>query len=160
MSEQHNSNKESIEISLLKADLQLKSSLNAIRDSPKYKHIREAMDKLPANKMIAAINYIDSNFLPAIKKKSGDKSADYLFFVNLIEMLHHSLVIYDRMKMLQTMHANARLDLELLRERVLLYESELNKYSTLEDVWLSEAMESIEKGIRGRMMDRINAKKG
>jgi hypothetical protein len=116
----------------------------------RWKVIRELMNKMPANKMIGAINYIDSNLLPAVKRKSGDNSPDYLFFAGLIEILQYSIVLYDRMRLLENMHANLRLDAQLLRERVLLYEQELMKYSTAEDLVLADFLSHYEKGVRAR----------
>ncbi len=84
----------------------------------------------------------------------------YLFFVGLIEILQYSIVMYDRMKLLQDMHANVRLENEILRERLLLSEQELQKYATAEDLILSDFMQRYEKGVRQRAESEWKRREG
>jgi hypothetical protein len=142
---------DSIKIRILQSDADLKATLSDIRNSEKYAHIKQALDALPANRLINAVQYIEKNLMPAIKRKSGEASADYEFFKDLCGLLVSSVVLQDRMIMLQKLHANQRIDVELLRERVLLYEAELQKYTTLEDVYMIDGLEHIEKGVRARV---------
>jgi hypothetical protein len=151
---------ESKKMSMYLNRIELQKDFRDSAQGERWNIIKEAMDKLPANRMISAINYIDANLLPAIKKKSGDQSPDYLFFKDVIEMLMQSMVMYDRMRMLRDMYANAKIDAEILRERVLMYEGELNKYTTLEDIYLNQGLEYYEKGIRQRMEAELRRKKG
>jgi|SRR5580698_2566368 hypothetical protein len=144
----------------LKADLLLKASLDDVGKNKELQTIRQRLDELPANKMINAVNYLDSNILPAIKKRAGDASADYKFFQEVCDLLLWALIVHDRYKTLERRYVDKTVDAELLRERVTLYEEELNKYTTMEDLWLTEGLEYVRRGIAGRAEAILNRRTG
>jgi hypothetical protein len=94
-----------------------------------------------------------------VKKRSGESSPDYKFFSEVIELLEWSALIYDRCGRLQTMYANLQLENTLLRERVVVYEKALNEYTTVEDLWLMDSMQHVEKGILARLESKLGTKK-
>jgi hypothetical protein len=151
--------KESLSLEKLKADILLKSSLEDIEKNPELQHIRAEMERMPVNKMINAVNYMDSNILPAIEKRGGKESADYKFFAQVCDLLLWAIVLHDRFKLLERKWTDQKIDLIILRERMTLYEQELNKYATVEDLWLTEGLDHIAKGIKARAEAILNRKK-
>jgi hypothetical protein len=149
------------DIQRLKASLQLKADIDAVvtGEGRVWADIKKVMDKLPAQQMVNAIQYLERQILPSVKKRSGESSPDYKFFSELIELLEWSALIYDRCKRLQTMYANLQLENTLLRERVVVYEKALNEYTTVEDLWLMDSMQHVEKGILARLESKLGTKK-
>lgn len=118
--------------------------------------IREEMNKMPVNRMINAANYLIDNLLPAVEKKGGKNSADFKFFCELVELLLSAVVMHDRINLLERKLTDAKIDYLLCREKLTWYESELQKYTTLEDIWMSEGFEYIARGIRERAEALLN----
>lgn len=135
----------------IKADLLYKDSLDAIAAGERSKAMTDGMNGVPVKKILDAIQYLDSNLLPAVKKRSGDKSADYEFFVGVRDMLIWSIIIVDRYDALEGRHVRKRIEAALYKEWMELYEKELQKYTTLEDLLLTDALNIYAKGIKNRV---------
>jgi hypothetical protein len=146
----------------LKASLQLKGDIEACitGEGRMWDDVRKVIDKLPAQQFINAIQYLEKQVLPGIKKKSGESSPDYKFFMEIIDLLQWGVLVYERCKRVQQMYGTLNLENTLLRERVAVYERELNKYSALEDIFLVDSLEHIEKGIMHRLESKLGSKKG
>src|ERR1700734_3252927 len=71
-----------INIAKLKADLQLKASLDELEQSQKEvnKKIANALKDMPTAQMMDSAIYIRENLLPRLEKKGGKLTADYKFF--------------------------------------------------------------------------------
>jgi hypothetical protein len=146
----------------LKASLQLKADIETVitGEGRMWGDVKKIMDKLPAQQMVNAIQYIEQQILPGVKKKSGESSPDYKFFSELIDLLGWAALVYDRCKRVQNMYANLQLENTLLRERIVVYERELNQYTTIEDVWLTDSLQHVEKGILSKLESKLARKKG
>lgn len=148
-----------IRIAEIKADLS--ASLKDIQNGNDQRlgAVRDAMNRLPVNRIINAAQYIEKNLLPAVSRKSSDSSPDYVFFKEVVNLLLMSVSLHERMHMMQQMYYNQRIDMELLRERVLLYETMLQKFCTLEEVYMEQSLHFYEKGVAGRVEDMLNKSK-
>jgi hypothetical protein len=123
-------------------------------DFPDLGRVRAELDAMPVNQMINSINYIADHLIPAIKKKRGEAgSADVKFFEKICDLLYSGIVLHDRVKFLEQKLLNTKVDYLLCRDKMELYERELNKYTTLEDLWLTEGFDHIAKGIQARAED-------
>jgi hypothetical protein len=116
------------------------------------------MKDVPAAKMIDAVNFIDKNLLPAVKKKSGDKSADYEFFTNVIDYLLWAIVVVDRYDTLEARWVRQRMQIALLQEQNDLLEKELLKYTTLEDLYFTSSLDAYAQRIKEAAADRLTKK--
>jgi hypothetical protein len=143
----------------IKADLLYKSSLDAIVKGERDKKTTEGMRDVPVRKMIDAIQYIDKNLLPAVKKKGGDKSADVEFFEGVRDMLIWAILITDRYDVLEGKLVRKKIEAALYKEWMELYEKELTKYTTLEDLLLSDALNIYAQGIKNRVEALKNGRK-
>jgi hypothetical protein len=118
----------------------------------------KGMREVPVAKMIDAVNFIDKNLLPAVKKKSGDKSADFEFFTNVIDYLLWAIVIVDRYETLEMKWTGQKLEIQVLREYLQIYEKEIGKYTALEDLMLSSSLDLYAKRIKDAAADRLKIK--
>jgi hypothetical protein len=142
---------------LEKLRLQAADTLKDVSNGQLSKLAR-GMKDVPVARMIDAVNYIDKNLLPAIKKKSGDKSADFEFFTNVIDHLLWAIAIADRYDSLEAKWAGQRLEIQILREHVERLEKELGKYTTLEDLILTASLDVYAERVKKAAEDRLKNK--
>jgi hypothetical protein len=144
----------------IKADLQAKAALEGLAegDSSAMGKMRRELERAPIKVMIDQVNYIDKNLLPAIKKKGGETSADYVFFKSLCDSLLWAVLIKDRFDLAQRLYGSKVLELEVTRGIADTYKRELEKYTTTEDVWLTEALSFVIDGLKARAEALLNKK--
>lgn len=143
----------------LKADLLYKDSLDATAKGDRDKHALAGARDVPVRKMMDAIQYLDKNLMPAVKKKGGDKSADFEFFTGLRDLLIWAILITDRYDALEGRLVRKRIEAALYKEWMELYEKELTKYTTLEDLFLTDALNIYARGISNRVDEIKNGRK-
>jgi len=142
---------------LEKLRLQAKDTLKDVSNGQLSKLAR-AMKDVPVARMIDAVNYIDKNLLPAIKRKSGDKSADHEFFTNVIDYLLWAIAIVDRYETLESRWAGQRLEIQVLREQLEIMEKELSKYVAIEDLMYTSSMDIYAERVKRAAEDRLKNK--
>ena len=120
--------------------------------------LSRGMKDVPVARMIDAVNYIDKNLLPAIKKKSGDKSADFEFFTQVIDYLLWAITIVDRYETMERRWIQKRLEVQLLKEQLELMEKELAKYVAVEDLMLSTTLDVYAERVKKAAEDRLKNK--
>ena len=108
--------------------------------------------------MIDQVNYLDKELLPAIKKKSGDKSADYEFFEAVVKSLLHAIVVVDRWETLQRRWVHQLIELKLCKEHLAIMERELQKYHAMEDLYLTEGFRVYADRVKEHAEDLLKAK--
>jgi hypothetical protein len=135
----------------LKADLLYKSSLDDIAKGERDAKAVDGWRDVPVRKMMDAIQYIDKNLLPAVKKKGGDKSADVEFFTGVRDMLIWAILITDRYDAQEGKLVRKKIEAALYKEWMELYEKELTKYCTLEDLLLTDALNIYAQGVKNRV---------
>jgi hypothetical protein len=142
---------------LEKFRLLAKDSLDDLTNGKRDKMVK-AMRDVPVAKMIDAVNFIDKNLLPAVKRKSGDKSADYEFFTNVIDYLLWAIVIVDRYETLEGRWIHQKIEIQLLREELEYMERELSRYVAAEDLMMSGAMDIYAERAKNAAADRLKNK--
>ena len=116
------------------------------------------MEDIPLRKFYDQAQYIEKTLLPAIEKKSGNTSADYKFFCDVYRSLLYSVMIVDRYNSLLLKMQQSRQMTHFLQGRVDLYERELLKYTTMEDIYLSDGMDKIAADVKRRVEDLLTNK--
>jgi hypothetical protein len=139
-------------IRLLEAD-----SLKDLASGERDKMVK-GMKDVPVAKIIDAVNFIDKNLLPAVKKKSGDKSSDYEFLKNNIDYLLWAIVIHDRYDALEMRWIRQRMEIQVLREQMEILERELSKYVAMEDLLMSSTMDVYAERVKSAATDRLKTK--
>jgi hypothetical protein len=116
------------------------------------------LEDIPLRKFYEQAQYIEKTLLPAIEKKSGAKSADYEFFTSVYKSLLYAIMIVDRDKhiIMKWQHCN-QLN-SFLQQRVDLAERELLKYTTMEDLYITGALDHIAAGVAQRVDDLLTNK--
>lgn len=117
-----------------------------------------SIQDVPMKKFYEHAQYIENVLLPAIERKSGKESQEYKLFTSVSRSLLYAVMIVDRdralsLKLQQIVQIN-----KILQVRVDIAERELLKYTTIEDLYLTEAMDHIATGVRNRVEDLLNKK--
>ena len=151
--------KDSARTGKLMADVQWRTDLTEA-EKTRFRSVFEMMDKMPGGRVKNQMQYLEKNILPAVSaKKGGDKSPDYIFFEGIINSLKWTLILYDRLDRQLREDSLLRLERTLLLERLELYEKELSKYMLLEDLYLTEMLDNIDRGVREKINREFEAKK-
>ena len=148
----------------MKAELLHKAQLADLVDdgtARKEKARRAAgLSDVPVSQMIDQAIYIRDELLPAVeKKKGGRESADYEFFANVFRSLLYAIVLSDRYDFLNREVQHGKFAGVLVRERVEYLERELLKYTTLEDLYHSDALDLYAQGIKNRAEELLKRRK-
>jgi hypothetical protein len=144
----------------IKADLLYKDSLDKVVAGDRQRKYTAGMKEVPVKRMIDAVDYIDKNMLPAVKKKKGEGSADYEFFKSVCDFLLWAVVVVDRYEQLESRWVRQKVEIQLLRELVETYEKELSKYTTMEDLLFSSSLDIYARRAKDRAADLLKSKKG
>lgn len=100
--------------------------------------IKKAFEKIPQVKFIQQAQYIKNVLLPKIEQTRGVNSTEYQFHYSVFESLMYSIVLCDRDQSLRLMISNEKILNEFLQKRLAFYQTELQKYTTLENLTVSE----------------------
>lgn len=100
--------------------------------------LNRAFDTIPQVRFIEQAQYLREFMLPKIAASRGIDSADYKFYYSVFESLMYSIKMADRDQTYRFMISNEKLLNEFLKKRILFYESELQKYTSLEELTAKE----------------------
>jgi hypothetical protein len=143
----------------LLADVQFKTDLTEAQRKV-YASAIAALEKMPGAKIREQILYLEKNILPSVaSRRGGEGSPDYVFFAGLIQSLQWVLIMYDRMDALMKKDSLLHLEGTILRERLALIERELTRYTTLEDLYLTDFVDKYDEAVRERLKAVVGAKK-
>jgi hypothetical protein len=142
----------------IKAELLHKAMVDGLIHDGVGKKITPSMEDIPVKRMIDQVNYIDKELLPAIKKKSGDQSADYEFFTGVLKSLLHSIIVLDRWELLNRRWVHQLIELKLCKEHLALLERELQKYDAMEDIYLIDGLNMYAERIKKHAEDLLKGK--
>lgn len=124
------------------------------------------IDDIPIRKFYDQSQHIYNKILPGIvqreyaknPKADPTKSADYIFFHDTYKCFLYAVMILDRDRYyIKKMQRMKQMN-DFLESRVSIAERELLKYTTLEDVWISEGYELISESVRKRVEDLLKTK--
>lgn len=144
----------------IKHDLLLK---NAIREKTpeERENIRKqaaGMSGIPVRKMMDQAIHIEEELLPRIKKKSGESSPDYIFFTEVKENLLYAILLADRHDHLWQINTQLKVSHQISLENIAILEGELQKYTTLEDLFFSDALDKYADVIKKRAAQLLKRK--
>lgn len=144
----------------IKHDILLKNATRekTSEDRENIKKHAAGLSGIPVKKMMDQAIHIDEEILPRIKKKSGEKSADYLFFDEVKDNLLYAIMLADRHDMLWRMNTQLKISHQISLENIAILEGELLKYTTLEDLFFSDALDKYADVIKQRAKDLLKGK--
>lgn len=108
-------------------------------------NIQKAYAALPQTKIIDQAHYLKEHMLPRIAKNRGEDSEDYNFYFGLVQSLMYMLAVLGRDQRLKHEISNLKLMRDVLQSKVLFYEEQLQKYTSIEDLINTESAQDIIK---------------
>ncbi len=115
-----------------------KSGIQLTEQTSTAEALKKAFEKIPQVKFIQQAQYIKNVLLPKIKSTRGENSSEYKFHYEVFESLMYSIVLADRDQSIRLMISNEKILNEFLQKRLAFYQSELQKYTTLENLTINE----------------------
>jgi hypothetical protein len=100
--------------------------------------LSRAFESIPQIRFIEQAQYLREHMLPKIAANRGTDSSDYKFYYAVFESLMTAIKMADRDQSIRMMISNEKLLNEFLQKRLLFLESELQKYTTLEELTMKE----------------------
>ena len=138
----------------IKADLWLRSTLANEQDH-KYrdeeKKIAAGLEAMPVAKVYDQILYLDNEILPRVAKKDDRNS---VFFRDLLRSLCYAVVLLERRV------SSLKLQYDLLLKHTEQLQIELSRYTTMEDLLLTDGQDYIAKGIIERIKTLAEKNRG
>jgi hypothetical protein len=108
---------------------------------------------IPVKQMYDQLQYIEKELLPAVRKKN--READIKFFEGVCRSLAYGIAICDRYEYLHLRYINSRIDVAMLKDHLSMSEKELERYTTMEDLFLSDFMNKYAEKIAERVKHDI-----
>jgi hypothetical protein len=136
-------------------DLQKK---DMIREVSEGGNLKFAMSDIPVRKFYDQALYLEEIVLPAIAKKSGVDSQDYKFYRELYKSLLYAVMIVDRGDKLLRERQRLNMFINLYKSENETLQKELMKYTTMEDMYMTEAMDKISSSVAERVENILNNK--
>lgn len=131
-------------------------------DKEKAKNLSDGLpfrlEDIPIKKFYDQAQYIDQELLPKIARQRGEDSADLKFFHEVYKSLLYAIMVVDREKNIVSKLQKEMQLRRILQDRLNFAEKELTKYATVEDLYLTSAMDHIERGVIQRAKDLLNKK--
>jgi len=111
------------------------------------------MQGLPTNRIISIVQYLQEQIIPAVKRRSGDTSKELELFSEIVDLLMWAILSDERAEYMSRQLGMAKVENQVLLERLSLAESELTKYQTLEDLYTTDFLQHYAEGVRKRMAE-------
>ena len=111
--------------------------------------LAKGLRDIPVKQMFDQLQYIEKELLPAVKRKN--READVQFFEGVCRSLAYAIILCDRYEHLHLKFLNSRVDIALLRDHLSVSERELERYTTMEDLILSDSMNKYAEAIAERV---------
>lgn len=112
--------------------------------------LAEGIRDVPVRKFMEQQQYLEKELLPAIEKKKGKGSTDYIFFEAVGKSLVWAMILCDRYDYQQRMFLNAKIDSKIARELAADLQAELSKFETLEQLFFAGGLDRYADGVKMR----------
>lgn len=110
----------------------------------------EGLRNVPQRQLLEKAQYLENVILPKVEQSTGTESENYKFYRGLQDAILWCLLIMDRYDFLQRKFAEVNMQNKWLQEEVKRYENELLKYTTMEDLLYTDAMDQYKKAVMTR----------
>jgi hypothetical protein len=104
---------------------------------------------IPVAQMYEQLQYIEKELLPAVRRKN--READISFFEGVCRSMAYAIILCDRYEYLYLKYLNSRVEVALLKDQLVMSEKELQRYTTMEDLFLSDFMNKYAEAIAERV---------
>lgn len=117
------------------------------------------LHEIPARRFMDQAQYLENVILPQIEKRGGYDTEQFKYFHEIIQSLLFAIMVKDRENNILNKCQQLQQINMILSARNVFLEKELLKYSTVEDLFLTESLSYIEKGVVNRAADLLTKKK-
>jgi hypothetical protein len=123
---------------------------NPEKTRDKDQRLIKAMRDIPVSKFIEQVLYLQNELLPAVEKKKGKTSAEWIFFDGVQRSLLWAITCVDRYEYLAYQFTGQKITIQLQSENLGLLERELSKFQALEDIFLTDALDRYAEGVKAK----------
>jgi hypothetical protein len=120
--------------------------------------IARGMNDVPVARIYEQFQFIENSVLPAIEAKHGKQSEQYKTYKAVLNTLLWCITVIDRDERNRRDLVHFRTLLQFYIERCEHLETELQKYTSLEDLLLSQTLETYSTAIKKRCADLLTKK--
>jgi len=140
---------------------QFVNEVRAGRSGSTLAKLAKGMEDIPVNRMMRKFQEIDSVVLPAIARKAigAENSPEYESFTEIAEFLLWAIMIADRYEAIMRKAVEAAQLREFFQEKAAFYESELLKYTTIENLFFTDSLETYGRAV-AKQVDQLRKTKG
>lgn len=131
-------------------EMAMQELINPVKRELSDKILAQGIRDIPVRKFLEQQQYIEKELLPAIEKKKGRGSTDYVFFEAVGKSLTWAIILCDRYDYQQRMFLNAKIDSKIARELAADLEQELSKFETLEELFFAGGLDRYAEGVKKR----------
>ena len=149
---------EEIKRSLLEKH-QLDVITNPEKSRDRDQRMIKAMRDIPVSKFIEQVLYLRNEMLPAIEKKKGKTSPEFVFFESVERSLLWAITCVDRYEFLAMKYTSQKVTNQIQEENLALFERELSKFQALEDIFLTDALDRYAEGVKAKAGAMLAGKK-
>ncbi len=128
-----------------------------LSDLARMEKFRKGIEAIPITRVNNSYLYLVDVLLPAIEKTKGI-SDNYKKLSEVATNLQWALVVFDRLEYLQAALQRQKVLNVALVSQLTTAESELQKYTTLEDLALSQSLDAYRDAIVTRLTNSANFK--
>jgi ABC-type uncharacterized transport system fused permease/ATPase subunit len=128
-----------------------------LSDLARLEKFRKGIEAIPITRVNNSYLYLVDVLLPAIEKTKG-LSDNYKKLSEVATNLQWALVVFDRLEYLQAALHREKALCKFLNEKAGELEKELQKYTTLEDLAMSQSLDTYRAAIVARLTNSTNFK--
>lgn len=129
-----------------------------LSDFARLDRLKKGIDQIPIHRIFQSYEHLTKVLLPKVELLRGVQSEDYKLFSELATNLQWALVVANRFEYLEAALQRQKVVNQTLISQLLVSESELKKYTTLEDLALTSSLDSYKAAIVSRLTDNTNFK--
>lgn len=122
------------------------------------KKLVDGLQGVPIKQLYDQAQYIENILLPKILASRGVESEDYKFYKGVANSLIWAMFIVDRFEFLKSQYTTEQLFREFLQEQLIVYKSELDKYQTVEDMFMNLTYDKYSKAVGKRIENELKRK--
>jgi hypothetical protein len=114
-----------------------------------------SIEDIPVKRMYANFQYLESELLPKIEAARGKESSDYRLFSDIQKNLLWAVMLASRYEAALKKNGLLQLQLSIQTELNASLQSELSKYTTMEDLFLSTGLDKIAAAVAKRVSEKL-----
>lgn len=113
--------------------------------------------EMPIAKIYQQMQYLQTHVLPQALQKLGADSESYKFYQGLLHSLAWAIYVQEELNFLKLKYSRERVVGKIFKDMYEAMEKELQRYTTLEQLYAQMATDSIKDGMVNNALDIVRA---